>query len=59
MLNVGGKYNKTVTAVVAAAIGFAAEVVTSASAAITGQEWLHGATYLAIALGVYTVANKA
>lgn len=51
------KYNKTITAVVGAAIAFAALVVTSAPAAITSSEWLSGAIGLATALGVYKVGN--
>lgn len=53
-----GKANKTITALVAGAIGWATLVVNSAPKAITGPEWIAGATYAAIALGVYTVANK-
>ncbi len=52
-----GRYAKTVTALVAGAIGFATLVVNSAPTAITASEWIAGATYLAVALGVWTVPN--
>jgi hypothetical protein len=58
MLNLGGKYNKTVVALVAAIIGWSTVVVQSASDKITSSEWLYGGTLLAMALGVYTVANS-
>lgn len=51
------KYRKTITAVVTGAIGWAAMVVASDSAPITGPEWIAGATALAVALGVYAVPN--
>lgn len=54
-----GLYGKTVTAVVAGAIGWATLVVNSAPAAISATEWIAGATYAAIALGVYQVKNAA
>lgn len=57
MLNIGGRYNKTVIAVVTAVIGWATAVVASASNDITSTEWIYGGTLLAIALGVYTVSN--
>lgn len=53
-----GKANKAITALVAGAIGWATLVVNSAPTAITAAEWIAGGTYLAIALGVYSVANK-
>jgi len=51
-------YRKTIAAVVVGAIGWATLVTQSASSAITSGEWIAGATALATALGVYTVANK-
>lgn len=57
-MNIGGKYNKTIIAIVTAVIGWATEVVNSAAKDISASEWLIGATYLAIALGVFTVANS-
>lgn len=53
------RYSKTITAVVAGAIGWATLVVNSAPAHITAAEWIVGATYLASALGVYVVPNQA
>jgi hypothetical protein len=53
-----GKYNKLVTAFVAGAIGWATLVVNSAPTEITASEWIAGATYLAIAAGVWGVANN-
>lgn len=52
-----GKYAKTVTALVAGVIGWATLVVHSPSAAITAEEWIVGATYLATALGVFVAPN--
>jgi hypothetical protein len=52
-----GKYGKTISALIAGAIGWATLVVHSAPSAITADEWIQGATALAIALGVYAVAN--
>ena len=52
-----GKYAKTITAVVAGAIGWATLVVNSDPSAITASEWIAGATYLAVALGVYVAPN--
>lgn len=51
-------YNKTVTAVVGGLLAWATIVVASEQSAITAAEWLTGATYLAIALGVYSVPNR-
>lgn len=51
------KYRKTITALVVGAIGWATLVVESSSGPITSTEWIAGATALAMALGVYTVAN--
>jgi hypothetical protein len=51
-------YRKTVTALVTGAIGWATLVVTSGSGPITAEEWIAGATALAIALGVYSVSNE-
>lgn len=59
MLNIGGRYNKTVVALVVGAISWATIVIQSAPNKITATEWLVGATDLAIALGVYTVSNQA
>lgn len=52
------KYLKTVTAVVAGAIGWATMVTNSAPAHISAAEWIAGATALAVALGVYLVPNS-
>jgi len=57
-MTVLAKYRKTVTAIVVGAIGWATLVVASDPSAITGPEWIAGATALAIALGVYTVPNQ-
>jgi predicted sulfurtransferase len=53
-----GHANKAVVAFVTAGIAFATEVVLSASSGITSVEWLHGGVGLAVALGIYTVANR-
>lgn len=52
-----GKYGKTITALIVGAIGWATLVVHSAPVDITADEWIQGATALAVALGVYSVAN--
>ena len=52
-------FNKTIVAVVTGAIGWATLVVNSPAAHISASEWIVGATYLATALGVYSVSNKA
>ncbi len=52
-----GKYGKTITALIVGAIGWATLVVHSAPSAISADEWIQGATALAVALGVYSVAN--
>jgi hypothetical protein len=57
-MTIGGKYNKFIVAVVGAIIGWAAVVVQSTPDRITASEWLYGGTLLAIALGVYSVANQ-
>lgn len=57
-MNPFGRYNKTITALVAGAIGWATLVVHSASNKITADEWIQGGTALAIALGVYAVGNS-
>lgn len=54
----GAKANKAVAAFVVAAVGFATEVVLSASDKITSVEWLHAGVGLAVALGVYQIGNK-
>lgn len=54
----GGKANKAVSALALAAVGFATEVVLSVPDKITSAEWLHGGVGLAVAFGVYTIANK-
>lgn len=51
-------YRKTITALVTGAIGWAAAILASNSAGITGTEWIMGATILATALGVYGVPNQ-
>lgn len=53
-----GRYNKTVTALVGAAIAFATLVITSDPTKITSSEWLSGAIGLATALGVYAAPNR-
>lgn len=58
MINIGGRYNKFVTAIVTAVIGWTVLVVESAPTDITSTEWITGATMLAMALGVFTVANS-
>lgn len=52
-----GKYGKTITALIVGGIGWATLVVHSTPTAITADEWIQGATALAVALGVYSVAN--
>lgn len=52
-----GRYTKTITALVGAAIAFATLVITSDSVDITSSEWLSGAIGLATALGVYAAPN--
>lgn len=54
-----GKYAKLITALVAGAIGWATLVVNSPASAISASEWIAGATYLAVALGVFAVPNAA
>lgn len=56
-MNIGGRYNKFIVAVVTAVIGWATLVVESTPADITSSEWIAGATMLAMALGVFSVAN--
>lgn len=53
-----GRYTKSVTALVGAAIAFATLVITSDVVDITSSEWLSGAIGLATALGVYTLSNS-
>lgn len=53
-----GTANKFITALVAGSIGWATLVVNSDPSRVTSSEWIAGGTYLAIALGVYQVANK-
>jgi hypothetical protein len=57
MTNSLGMYSKFVTAIIVGAIGWATLVVHSASGPITADEWIQGATALAVALGVYAVKN--
>jgi hypothetical protein len=52
------RYLKTITAVISGAIGWGVMVVNSAPSAITASEWIAGATYLAVALGVFSVPNQ-
>lgn len=52
-----GPYAKVITALIAGAIGWATLVVHSASGPITADEWIQGATALAIALGVFVAPN--
>jgi hypothetical protein len=52
------KYRKSITAIVAGTVGWVTLVVNSSPTAITGPEWIAGATALAIALGVYAVPNE-
>ncbi len=58
MLTFWNQARKTVTAVVTGVIGWFATVIASEAATISQSEWLGLATILAIALGVYGVANK-
>lgn len=51
------RYLKTITAVITGAVGWATLVVASEASAISAEEWIVGATYLATALGVYAVPN--
>ena len=51
-------YRKTITAIVTGGIAWATLVITSDSGPITPEEWIAGATALAIALGVYAVPNE-
>lgn len=53
-----GRYAKLVTAVVTGVIGWATLVVNSKAGPISASEWIVGATYLATALGVFTVPNQ-
>ena len=50
-------YNKVVTAVVGALIGWSQLVVGSSEAVITANEWTVLGVGLATALGVYSVTN--
>lgn len=52
------RYNKLIVAVVSGVIGWATLVVNSAPAHISASEWIVGATYLATALGVYSIPNS-
>ncbi len=58
MLTFWNSARKTVTAAVTGVIGWCATVIASEAAMISQSEWLGLATILAIALGVYGVANK-
>ena len=51
-------YKKTITALVTGAIGWATMVVSSPAVSITGPEWIAGATFVAIGLGVYGAKNQ-
>jgi len=51
-------YNKVITAVVGALIGWSQLVVGSSEVAITANEWTVLAVGLATALGVYSVTNS-
>jgi hypothetical protein len=53
-----GHYSKTITALVAGVLGWAAVVITSDAAKITASEWLALGTAAATALGVYAVPNQ-
>lgn len=53
-----GTYTKSITALVAGAIGWATLVVNSAPSAISAAEWIAGGTYLAVALGVWALPNS-
>lgn len=57
MVKFWNEARKTVTALVTGAIGWATMVVTSPADHITGPEWIAGATFVAIALGVYGTKN--
>lgn len=51
-------YKKTAAAVVIGLIGWGGVVITSDPAAISSSEWLQLATSLAVAAGVYQIANE-
>lgn len=53
-----GSATKFISSVVTAAIAWGTIVIQSAPSGITGAEWIAGATLLAGALGVYSLANK-
>lgn len=52
------RYRKTITALVTGGIGWATMVIQSAPVHITATEWIGLATFVAIALGVYTIPNE-
>lgn len=52
------RYNKTLTALVSGAIGWAGVVIASDPAAITASEWLGVGVFIATALNVYAVPNQ-
>lgn len=51
------RYSKSIAALTTAALGWAAVVISSPSAAITAPEWLALGVGVATALGVYVVPN--
>ncbi len=53
-----GKYSKSITALVGAAIAWATLVLQSAPVDVTGDEWLQAAILFATAVGVYGVTNS-
>lgn len=59
MLSKLGPYQKSVTALVAGALGWAAVVISSPTAPVTASEWLALGVVAAQALGVYAVVNVA
>lgn len=52
-----GRYRKTAAAVVVQLLAWSDFVINSPAKAITAQEWHLGAFMVAVALGVYAVAN--
>lgn len=50
-------YNKSITALIAGALTWGAQVIASTSASITAPEWLALAGVAAVAFGVRQIAN--
>ena len=58
MLKFWNEARKTVTALAIGALGWATAVVESPDPGITGTEWIAGATFVLIGLGVWKSTNK-